>query len=618
MPDSMYSVTERGKPGAIARLPRRPAMLASGLDGPAPAQMRFLTFKFSRLRAAARLFTWFLLLAHFYFAAGFDRLRRRDSVARRARRLRQDFEKRGGSFAKLGVHLSMRVDLIPWEYSVELSRMQDRINPFPVETAVQIIERTTGRPLASIFARFDPHPIASNSLACIYQATFHNGDEAIVKVRRPHVGEQFMADLQAFDWLLLLAELLTIFRPGFTQDIRAEFRAFLLEELDFVEAARRQDAFRRAAAKSGQGFFSAPRVYLGLSCEEVVVEEFASGMWLWELIAAVDQGNEAVLEQARQLNIVPATVGKRLLWVNNWSREENLFFHADPHPNNIILGRDSRLYFINFAVTASLSRSQRNAVQQSMDYLRQRDALNVARSCLNLMEPMPPIDVAQLVQELESYTGQLIFALEAAPASLTWQERTSAAQWIGMVRLARKYRIVLDTRVLRLMRATLLVESAAVRLHHPIDFEKQYRKFHRYRAAQARQRIVDAVERHLEGNVDEKLIIRIDRIGQILSGLFFRTRRLLALPSVNLSALMSKGSFTLYILMRFAFQAIAVTGVAALLDAAGWLLFNGTAPPAFSRVLQSVITSPIYIVVLLFLILVNGRMALFRLDDIDA
>jgi ubiquinone biosynthesis protein len=617
MIDSLEPAPGRDEPGVIASLPRRKFLPASP-DTAAPSQMRFESFKFSRLQALARLFTWFILLFQFSLATVFDSFRGKDSVSRRARRLRQAFEKRGGSFAKLGIHLSMRVDFVPWEYSVELSRMHDRVDPFPAETAIKIIERATGRPLPTIFSRFDPQPIASNSLACIYQAVFHNGEDATVKVRRPGVGQQFMADLQAFDWLLILAEWLTIFRPGFTQGMRSEFRAYLLEELDLVEAARRQDSFRRAAAASRKDFFSAPRVYLGLTSEEVVVEEFASGLWLWELLAAVDQGNEAVLAQARQKNIVPATVAERLLWVNNWAREENLFFHADPHPNNVIVGHDSRLYFINFAVTGSLNRSQRQALQQNMEYLRQRDPLNMARSSLNLMEPLPPVDVMQLIQELESYNWQLVYALEADPASLAWQERTSAAQWIGLIRLARKYRIALDNRVLRLVRATLLVESTAVRLQHDIDFEKEYRKFHRYRAEQARRRVTDSVLNQLDGQLDEKVIIRLDRIGQILTGLFFRTRRMLALPSVNFNALMGKWSFAIYILLRCIAQLIAVTGAACLLVLAGALLANGSTPPDLPLIFGTVVANPIYVIVVLVLVFANGRTVLFRLDDIDS
>ena len=91
--------------------------------------MRFLSFKFSRLQALLRLFKWLGLMAEFYLAVAGDRLRRRDNQERQAQRLRQAFERRGGAFVKLGMHLSMRVDLIPWQFSVELSRMLDHVAP---------------------------------------------------------------------------------------------------------------------------------------------------------------------------------------------------------------------------------------------------------------------------------------------------------------------------------------------------------------------------------------------------------------------------------------------------------------------------------------------------------
>jgi len=225
--------------------------------------------------------------------------------------------------------------------------------------------------------------------------------------------------------------------------------------------------------------------------------------------------------------------------------------------------------------------------------------------------------VTHLVQELESYNWQLVYALEADPASQTWEERTSAVQWLGLIRLARKYRILIDSRVLRLLRATLLVESTAVRLHHPIDFERQYRKFHRYRAELARRRVTDTLMNQLDGQPNDKLIIRLDRIAQILTGLFFRMRRALALPSVNFNSVVGKWSFAFSILMRFVVQLAAVTGVAGLLTAAGAWLTQATPrlDPAF--ILGTVFANPLYALVVIVLVFANGRTVLFRLDDKD-
>jgi len=613
MDDSTKLASEGQRSGVLAELPRRKFLEVSAGD-PSLSQMRIVSFKVNHLHSLRHLFRWFQLLLYFFLNTIFDALIGRDNPKRRALRLRRAFERNGGSFIKLGIHLSVRVDFMPWVYSNELSRMVDRMKPFQVAQAIAIIERSTGKPLAATFARFDPEPIISTSVACIYQAILHSGTKVIVKVRRPGIGEQFMAEIEAFDWLLLIAEFLTIFRPGFTQGMRNEFRTLLLEELDFVQEARRQDAFRRAAAQSRKKFFSAPRIHLDLSGEEMVVNEFASGMWLWELISAVEQGNENFLAHARELNINPETVAKRLLWVNYWGWEENLFFHADPNPNNIIIGRDSTLNFINFTTTGTLSRTRRQAMRQNLYYAWQRDPLNMARSTLVLLEPLPPIDLIELTQELETYNWQLLYSLESDPYTLSWQRRTSAIQWGGMVRLVRKYGIVIDIEVLRLLRSTLLFESMAIRLHREIDFVEQYRKFERYRAEQARRRVTDSILDRLDGKENEQLIIRMDRIAYTVESLFFRTTHMLSLPSVNFSALMSKWSFAVYILVRFLTQAIGIALVAALF-AGIYLYFGAQQSINTYSILQWVVTNPVYQITLLALIFVNGRTVLIRMDD---
>jgi predicted unusual protein kinase regulating ubiquinone biosynthesis (AarF/ABC1/UbiB family) len=576
--------------------------------------MRFISFKTSRLLALRRLLLWFGLILHFLRHTLADSFRGQDTVDRRALRLRHAFERGGGSFVKLGKHLSMRVDFMPWAYSVELSRMLDRVEPFPAEEAITTVERCTGKPLAATFASFDPEPIASTAVACVYQAVLLNGEKVIVKVRRPGVGELFMADIQAFDWLLLLAEYMTILRPGFTQGMRREFRDMLLEELDFVQEARRQDAFRRAAAESRKKFFSAPKVYLGLSGPEIVVEEFVGGLWLWELMAAVEQNNSNVLAQAREINIEPTTVAQRLLWVNYWAWEENLFFHADPLPDNIIIGPNSKLYFTNFGTVGTLDKTKRQALQQNMHYARLRDPLNMARATLILLEPLPPIDLIEFTQELESYNWQLLYSLEAAPESLSWQERTSAVQWAGMIRLARKYGVVVDVHVLRLVRTTLLYETMAVRLCHNIDIIEQYRRFNRYRAEQARRRVADAIQEQFNEDSNERLILRLDRLGGTIEGLFYRTRHQLSIPSVNFNAMMSKWAFAVYMLVLFLTQVMAVTGAAFLVGLVV-LFLSGEQGIEASQILRTVAGSRIYQLVLLALIFANGRTVLFRMDD---
>jgi predicted unusual protein kinase regulating ubiquinone biosynthesis (AarF/ABC1/UbiB family) len=603
----------KSKPrGTLDAIPRRELIKVSVADGDLP-QMRFVAFELNRKLAFLRLFNWLQLLFYFFTRVFGDTLLSKNTPRRRAGHLRRAFELQGGSFIKLGNHLGMRIDLLPWYYSNELSCMVDRVEPFPISEAIAVVERSLKKPLQSVFARFDPQPILSSSTSCTYQAMLHNGEKVAVKVRRPGIGEQFTADIEALDWLLGIAEFLTIFRPGLTKGMRQEFRTLLMEELDFVQEARRQDAFRRAAEKSRKTFFTAPHVYLEYSGEEVMVNAFASGIWLWELLAAIESGDEKILLRAREMNIDPSQVARRLLWVNYWSREENLFFHADPNSNNIIVGQDGRLSFINFTSTGTLSRTRQQAMRQVLYYAWQRDPQNMARSSLILMEPLPPIDLIKLTQELESYNWQMLYALEASPGSIPWQERTSAMQWIGIIEMARKYGILIDIEVLRLLRATLLCESMAMRLDPEINFIESYRKFREYKAEQARRRVTDKILNQLDGKENEQLIIRADRILQTLESLFNRTIHMFTLPSVNFNVLMSKWSFAVYMGVNFFIQVLGVSALALALTTL--TLFVSKQPLSIDGILFPTLTNPLYQAVVIMLFFINGRTVLFRMDD---
>ncbi|MDV3222635.1 ABC1 kinase family protein, partial [Intrasporangium sp.] len=111
-------------------------------------------------------------------------------------RLAADLERMGPTFIKLGQLLSTRVDLLPPAYTEALSRLQDAVEPFPVEQVREIIEAELGAPLRSFFSDFDETPLAAASLAQVHRATTRNGREVVVKVQRPDVREVVSADME--------------------------------------------------------------------------------------------------------------------------------------------------------------------------------------------------------------------------------------------------------------------------------------------------------------------------------------------------------------------------------------------------------------------------------------
>lgn len=599
---------ERRLDDVLVSIPRREILSQQANDLSLPV-VEPITFKASRIKAFGRLFVWLSMLFYFFGGIAWDRLRNRDTESHRAIRLRLAFEKAGGTFIKFGQQLAMRIDLIPWAYTNELSKMLDRVPPFPLHEAIEIIERSIGKKWDQVFTVFDPQPIGSASVALVFQATLKNGDKVAVKVRRPGIGEIFMADFMVFDWFLDLAEFLTLLRPGYTQNIRRELRTTLLEELDFVQEARFQDMFRRAAKKTGKKFFTAPRLYFELCSQEVIVQSYSSGIWLWEVMAGVEERNQEALKRMRELNINPQKVAERLLWVNYWGMQENLFFHADPHPANVIVGHNAKLTFIDFGSCGSFNREQRAGLELTAMASGKNDAEGMARGTLKLFEPLPPLDVKALFQEAEAEYTRVLTIYKSKHQHTQWWERTSMRQWMSFFKFSRDNNIPVAIHTLRMIRATLLYDTVAVRICKDIDRFDEYLRFRKFREMQAKKRVTS----NLDKGIDDTIFLRMEEVAQTGQKLMYRTQNLLGSPVLNFSSLVGKWFVTATLIIKFLGRVLLLTLLATLI--ATGISFSQGLSLGISDLLIRVIENRIYQVFLVILTISSTRHILFRLRD---
>ncbi len=561
-----------------------------------------------------RLFTWAVLVLTILARVGLDWLLRRDSVERRAVHLREGLERAGGTFVKFGQQAAMRIDLLPWVVCVELSKMLDSMTAFPIEAALEAITRTTGRPWQETFAVVDPQPIGSASIACVYQAVLKDGTRVAVKVRRPRIVQVFLADLQVLDWLSALAEFLTIFRPGFTRNLRAELRETLLEELDFRREARFQDTFSRNAPKSGKTFFTAPRVHFDLSSEEVLVQEYVAGLWLWEVIAAVEQRDPHSLKVLRDHNIDPVLVAQRIMWASFWSMDEHHFFHADPHPANILVRANSELTFIDFGSCGSFNSHQRIALEQLALSMERNDPEGMALASLSLMEPLPPVDLPELEKRSQKDYLRVLHTFDTPAEHTEYWERTSARQWMVLVQTARKFNISLNLHMLRMIRATLLYDSIVLRLDPRLSRFDEYRKFMRDRAGLIRKRW----RRELRERAGAGLFLRLEELGNSFNDAVLRAQATLGRPVVQFGANVDKLAFTIGVLSRLAGRVLLVTMVGLALVAGSRSLYGTPVTlESFSSALRAVAQSPLYLLFLVSAAVLNIRHILFRLRESD-
>ena len=286
------------------------------------------------------------------------------SAARNAARFRQLLVDLGPMYVKLGQMLSSRPDILPAAWIAELSLLQDACEPVPFPEIRAQVEQGLGRSLDSLFASFDPVPVASASIAQVHRARTHAGVDVAVKVQRPGVRARFEADLGLLQYVARLLEALVeetgIYTPT---DIVEEFDRTIHEELDFAHEAR--NSRDMAAASRELAFLTIPAVHDELSCATVLTLDFVEGLKVTEIA-----GREGYDPRQVARNIIDAAF-RHLFGAG--------IFHGDPHPGNVLVLPGNRIAFLDFGLVGRIGRPMQEALVTLLVGVALRDPETVAR-----------------------------------------------------------------------------------------------------------------------------------------------------------------------------------------------------------------------------------------------
>lgn len=508
------------------------------------------------VRTLLRLCIWLWAMLRYGLGIAGDFVIRRNTIDRRAARLRRIFEGLGPTFVKVGQQLSMRSDLIGFAYCRELAAMLDRVAPFPVRHAIALIEASTGALLTEVFADFNEVPIGSASLSCVYKARLHDGAEVAVKVRRPGVARMLAADVRALGWLLQLGEWLSLFNPGFTRNLRTELGGMLFEELDFVREARNAEIFRREAERHGQPHLSAPRVYVELSSEDVLVAEFITGTFLNEILHALDTHDAAALTAIRGRGIDLAVVARNLVATAHWELLESLLFHADPHPANICVRPGNVLVFVDFGSCGRLTGRYRRIWERFYQALERNDVQAMVTCAVEILEPLPHLDAERFAREIELMFWDWVYAMDSDHAA--WWEKASGLLWMKFAGIAHRYQAYMTAEIVRIFRATFIYDTTIFRLSVSLDQRTEFRDYAKRAGKRAKRRVRRAFWRRIEHGLQNEDYVEIARLWHMGEQIQHRVQRFLDQPAPNFAREIGKIAYGVSLLLNAATAAIVI------------------------------------------------------------
>lgn len=283
----------------------------------------------------------------------------------RAVRIRRTLEELGPIFVKFGQILSTRRDLLPDDIADELAKLQDRVPPFPGETARQIIEKAYRHPLEEVFADFNETPLASASIAQVHAARLLDGTEVVVKVVRPKIEPVIRRDISL---LYILADKLQHFwsegrrlRPV---EVVAEFEKTIIDELDLMREAASATQIRR-------NFLGSPLLYV----PEVYWPECRRNVMVMERISGIPISN---IDQLKAAGIDLKTLAERGVEIFFTQVFRHNFFHADMHPGNIFVSPEGQYIAVDFGIVGTLSQDDKRYLAENFLAFFKRDYQRVA------------------------------------------------------------------------------------------------------------------------------------------------------------------------------------------------------------------------------------------------
>lgn len=302
---------------------------------------------------------------------------------RRATQLRVLLTKLGPAYIKIGQALSTRPDLVPPVFLEELTKLQDQLPPFPNEIAYQFIKEELGAPPEEVYAELSAQPIAAASLGQVYKGKLKTGEEVAVKVQRPDLREGITIDLYILRNLAAWVQKKVKRVRSDLVGILDELGDRIFEEMDYIHEGENAERFFELYGHMKDIYV--PKIYWEYTNRRVLTMEWINGTKLTQTEEISAQGIDAryLIEVGVQCSL------RQLL--------EHGFFHADPHPGNLLATTDGKLAYLDFGMMSEIKPPQRYGLIEAIVHVVNRDFEGLAKDYVKLDFLSPETDLTPII-----------------------------------------------------------------------------------------------------------------------------------------------------------------------------------------------------------------------------
>jgi predicted unusual protein kinase regulating ubiquinone biosynthesis (AarF/ABC1/UbiB family) len=292
----------------------------------------------------------------------------------------------GPAFIKIGQALSTRPDIVPPVFMDELAELQDQLPPFPNEIAFQFIRDALGDDPLEVYAEISDNPIAAASLGQVYKGKLKTGELVAIKVQRPDIAAGIALDMYILRGISVWLKKTFKFVRTNLAAILDEFASRIFEEMDYTFEGQNAEKF--AKYYGGLDEVYVPKIYWQYTARRVLTMEWIEGIKLTNVLAVKEAGFDSrhIIEVGVQCSL------RQLL--------DYGYFHADPHPGNLLVMGDGKLAYLDFGMMSQVSAEQRFGLIEAIVHLVNRDFVALSKDYVRLGFLTEDIDFEGIVPAL--------------------------------------------------------------------------------------------------------------------------------------------------------------------------------------------------------------------------